>query len=185
MIRFDAVSKQFPDGTKAVDELTLEAPNPRGEPPAITAVLAHEGTDRATQGDDGILGRAVEHLDYSLDGLPLDFDPVLSTVVLVRVTPVPRCPDLRPRRCLLPPASVVRHEDACEAPARPRLECLSTDGKGRGRVGLWSEGDSGNRWRGERCWTLSAVGTIQGPTFHRTHSRPKAAWSHGGEPWAP
>ena len=43
MIRFDAVSKQFPDGTKAVDELTLEAPT--GE---ITVLVGPSGCGTTT-----------------------------------------------------------------------------------------------------------------------------------------
>ena len=43
MIRFDAVSKQFPDGTKAVDELTLEAPTGK-----ITVLVGPSGCGKTT-----------------------------------------------------------------------------------------------------------------------------------------
>jgi len=43
MIRFDAVSKQYPDGTKAVDELTLEAPTGQ-----ITVLVGPSGCGKTT-----------------------------------------------------------------------------------------------------------------------------------------
>ncbi|MDQ1537292.1 MAG: osmoprotectant transport system ATP-binding protein [Actinomycetota bacterium] len=43
MIRFDSVSKQFPDGTKAVDELTLEAPTGK-----ITVLVGPSGCGKTT-----------------------------------------------------------------------------------------------------------------------------------------
>ena len=43
MIRFDAVSKQFADGTKAVDELTLEAPTGK-----ITVLVGPSGCGKTT-----------------------------------------------------------------------------------------------------------------------------------------
>ena len=43
MIRFDAVSKQFPDGTKAVDELTFEAPTGQ-----ITVLVGPSGCGKTT-----------------------------------------------------------------------------------------------------------------------------------------
>ena len=43
MIRFDAVSKQYPDGTKAVDELTLEAPTGK-----ITVLVGPSGCGKTT-----------------------------------------------------------------------------------------------------------------------------------------
>jgi osmoprotectant transport system ATP-binding protein len=43
MIRFDAVSKQFPDGTKAVDELTLQAPTGQ-----ITVLVGPSGCGKTT-----------------------------------------------------------------------------------------------------------------------------------------
>ncbi|MHB8188724.1 MAG: ABC transporter ATP-binding protein [Dermatophilaceae bacterium] len=43
MIRFDAVAKQYPDGTKAVDELTLEAPTGQ-----ITVLVGPSGCGKTT-----------------------------------------------------------------------------------------------------------------------------------------
>jgi osmoprotectant transport system ATP-binding protein len=43
MIRFDAVSKQYPDGTKAVDELTFEAPTGQ-----ITVLVGPSGCGKTT-----------------------------------------------------------------------------------------------------------------------------------------
>ena len=43
MIRFDAVSKHYPDGTKAVDELTLEAPTGQ-----ITVLVGPSGCGKTT-----------------------------------------------------------------------------------------------------------------------------------------
>ena len=43
MIRFDAVSKQFPDGTRAVDQLTFEAPTGR-----ITVLVGPSGCGKTT-----------------------------------------------------------------------------------------------------------------------------------------
>ena len=43
MIRFDAVSKQFPDGTVAVDELTFEAPTGQ-----ITVLVGPSGCGKTT-----------------------------------------------------------------------------------------------------------------------------------------
>jgi osmoprotectant transport system ATP-binding protein len=43
MIRFDAVSKHFPDGTKAVDELTFRAPSGQ-----ITVLVGPSGCGKTT-----------------------------------------------------------------------------------------------------------------------------------------
>ncbi len=44
MIRFDAVTKQFPDGTVAVDELTLAAPTGQ-----ITVLVGPSGCGKTTR----------------------------------------------------------------------------------------------------------------------------------------